>query len=114
MLMTASQAQQTSQSQQSQTRIQVKGKAMEKQLVHKVPPRYPAEAMHNRVAGTVKLHVIIGVDGAVKDVEYVSGPSVFVQPTIDAVKQWKYKPQTANGQPAEVDTTVEVVFSFIQ
>jgi protein TonB len=95
-------------------RIAVKGEAMKKTLVHKVNPSYPYEAMHQRVTGTVKLHVVIGVDGGVKLAEFISGPSVFVQPTIDAVRKWKYKPPTANGEPVEVDTTVEVVFSLNQ
>jgi protein TonB len=95
-------------------RVAVKGEVMKKMLVHKINPRYPSEAMHQRIAGTVKLHVVISVDGDVKQVEFVSGPDIFVQPTIDAVRQWKYKPQTAKGQPAEVDTTVEVVFSMVR
>lgn len=95
-------------------RVTVKGEAMKKMLVHKVNPGYPPEAMHQRIAGTVKLRVVIGADGGVKQADYLSGPSVFVQPTIDAVRKWKYKPPTANGQPVEVDTTVEVVFSLVQ
>jgi periplasmic protein TonB len=95
-------------------RVVVKGEVMKKMLVHKVPPSYPPEAMRPPVGGTVKLHVVIGVDGDVKEVEFVSGPSVFVKSTMDAVRKWKYKPQTANGQPVEVDTTVEVVFSFVR
>jgi protein TonB len=95
-------------------RVAVKGEAMKKMLVHKVNPSYPPSAMNRRIAGTVKLHVVIGVDGGVKQADYISGPSVLVQPTIDAVRKWKYKPPTASGQPVEVDTTVEVVFSLVQ
>ena len=86
---------------------------MRKKLVHKVNPIYPSEAMRRRIAGTVILHVVIGVDGSVKQAEYVSGPEIFVKPTIEAVRQNKYKPTLENGQPVEVDTTVETVFSFI-
>ena len=95
-------------------RVVVKGEVMKKMLVHKVPPSYPPEARHPPVAGTVQLHVVIGVDGGVKQVEFISGPSVFAKSSMDAVRKWKYKPPTANGQPVEVDTTVEVVFSFVQ
>jgi protein TonB len=94
-------------------RVTVKGKEMKKTLVYKVNPKYPSEAMHQRIAGTVKLHVVVGVDGGVKQVEFVSGPSILAQSTIDAVRQWKYKPPKANGQPVEVDTTVEVEFYFV-
>jgi hypothetical protein len=70
--------------------------------------------MHQRVSGTVILRVLIGVDGSVKDMQYVSGPRILVQPTMDGVRQYKYQPTTQNGQPAEVDTTVESVFEVRQ
>jgi protein TonB len=95
-------------------RITVKADVMKKKLVHKVTPLYPKEARNQHIAGTLKLHVVIGVDGSVKQVEYVSGPEVFLKPTIEAVRQNKYKPTTENGQPVEVDTTVETVFSLIE
>src|SRR6266550_4296566 len=85
-------------------RVKVKSEVMAKTLVSKVNPQYPPLAIHQSIPATVKLHVVVGVDGGVKQVELVSGPRVFVQPTIDAVRQWKYKPPTANGQPVEVDT----------
>jgi protein TonB len=31
---------------------------------------------------------------------------------IDAVKQWRYRPTLFNGQPVEVDTTIDVVFQL--
>jgi periplasmic protein TonB len=94
-------------------RIMVNGDVMKKQLVHKINPNYPTEARRQRIAGTVILHVVIGVDGNVRQTEYVSGPDIFVKPTIDAVRQWKYKPTTESGKSVEVDTTVKMVFSAI-
>lgn len=93
-------------------RITVNGDVMKKKLVHKVTPKYPADAMHQRVSGTVVLHVLIGVDGSVKDMQYVSGPSILVQATMDGVRQYKYQATTDSGQPVEVDTTVETVFEI--
>jgi hypothetical protein len=37
---------------------------------------------------------------------------MFVKATTDAVGQNKYKPTAENGQPTEVDTSVETVFSL--
>jgi protein TonB len=28
------------------------------------------------------------------------------------VKEWRYKPTTLNGEPVEVDTTIDVVFTL--
>jgi len=94
-------------------RITVKGDEMKKKLVRKVTPRYPPEARPSRISGTVVLRVLIGVDGSVEHVEYVSGPKALLQATIEGVRQYKYKPTTENGQPVEVDTTVETVFSAV-
>ncbi len=99
---------------QSVSRITVKGDEMKKKLVRKVTPRYPPEARHARIAGTVVLRIVVGIDGSVEHLEYVSGPKQLVQATIEGVRQSKYKPTTENGQPVEVDTTVETVFSIVQ
>jgi periplasmic protein TonB len=31
---------------------------------------------------------------------------------MDAVKEWRYKPTMLNGEPVEVDTTIDVVFTL--
>jgi periplasmic protein TonB len=31
---------------------------------------------------------------------------------MDAVRQWRYKPYLLNGEPVEVETTVNVIFSL--
>jgi periplasmic protein TonB len=95
-------------------RISVKGNVMSKKLIHKIIPNYPSEARQMHTDGVVKLRVVIGVDGSVKQAEYLSGPKLLVEATIDAVRQWKYKPTTENGQPVEVETNVETVFSLVQ
>ena len=33
---------------------------------------------------------------------------------MDAVKQWRYQPTQLNGEPVEVDTTIDVIFSLNQ
>jgi outer membrane biosynthesis protein TonB len=34
------------------------------------------------------------------------------QTALDAVKQWQYKPYLLNGEPVEVETTVNVEFKL--
>jgi len=93
-------------------RLTVKGEVMKKYLLHKINPTYPPEARRAKIAGTVRLRVLIGVDGSVKETQFISGQDELVKTTINAVRQWKYQPPTASGQPVEVDTTVDVVFSL--
>jgi TonB family protein len=92
------------------TRVKVGGNVQKAKLTERVQPKYPDEALQNRIAGIVRLHVILEKDGTVKRVEVVSGHPLLVQAAGDAVKQWRYQPTTLNGEPVEVDTTVDVMF----
>jgi periplasmic protein TonB len=94
------------------SRIKVGGAVQAASLVNKVTPVYPAIAKTAHVQGTVVLHAIIAKDGSVEKLQYVSGPPLLMASAMSAVKEWKYKPTELNGQPVEVDTTVQVVFSL--
>ncbi len=81
-------------------------------LIHKVTPMYPALARQARIQGTVVLQALIGRDGAIQNLHVVSGHPLLTGAALDAVKQWRYKPYYLNGEPVEVDTTVNVIFSL--
>ena len=54
---------------------------------------------------------IIRKDGTVTDVTVVkSSNTLFNQPTIDAVRQWRYEPTRLNGIAVPVVMTVTVTF----
>jgi periplasmic protein TonB len=93
-------------------RVKMGGEVMRKMLKHKVEPIYPQLARDNRIQGTVRLHIVVGTDGTVKQIEVMSGHPLLVQSSLDAVRQWKYKVTRLNGEAVEVDSTVDVVFSF--
>ena len=82
------------------------------QLIHRVPPVYPLQAKSLRMEGKVVLDATVMEDGSVRDLKVVQGPAVFTAPAMDAVKQWRYKPYLLNGDPVEVETTINVDFSF--
>jgi TonB family protein len=93
-------------------RIRQGGAVTAASLIDGVPPQYPASARENRVSGTVRLHVIIGTDGAVKQIEILSGDPLLQQASIDAVRQWRYRQTMLNGEPVEVDSVIDIVFQF--
>jgi len=93
-------------------RIRVASRVVEANLIHDVTPQYPAEAGRDRIEGTVVLMAVIGTDGSVKDVRVESGLPVLAQAAIDAVKQWRYKPYTVDGQPVEVDSRITINFTL--
>ncbi len=80
------------------------------QLTNLVEPVYPPDALQHRVEGTVKLHAVIGVNGAIKSLEPRSGPELLIQAAMTAVRDWKYNPTTLNGKPIETQEDVTFVF----
>lgn len=97
-----------------QNRIRQGGNVTQANIINRVQPMYPPLARQTRIQGTVKLHAIISKTGTVQQLEVVSGHPLLVQAALDAVRQWRYRPTLLNGEPVEVDTTIDVVFSLNQ
>jgi len=93
-------------------RIKLGGQVVAAKLVSQPQPQYPPLARETGIEGSVILHALIGVDGAVKEVAVQSGHPLLVQSALDEVRQWRYQPTLLNGKPAEVDTTVTVTFKL--
>lgn len=81
-------------------------------LIRKTIPVYPAIARAAGVSGTVVLQATIGKDGTIEDLCVVSGPEMLRGAALDAVRNWVYRPYLLNGEPVEVETTVEVSFTL--
>jgi TonB family protein len=75
-------------------------------------PKYPEEAKKARIEGKVVLRAIISKDGMVENLQVVSGPKELQESSLDAVRQWIYKPFLLNGDPVEVKTTINVTYSL--
>jgi periplasmic protein TonB len=96
------------------SRIRQGGSVQAALLINRVQPVYPPLARQTRISGTVRLHAIISKSGTVESLEVMSGHPLLVRAAMDAVQQWKYKPTLLNGDPVEVDTTIDVIFSLNQ
>jgi TonB family protein len=83
-------------------------------LTSRVDPIYPAEAEQQRIEGAVKVHAIIGRDGAVQSVALISGTPLLAQAVTDAVLQWKYQPASIGGQAVAAEEDVVVVFKIVK
>lgn len=93
-------------------RVRVGGNVQQARLVNMIRPVYPPLAKQARIQGTVRLQAIIAKDGSVIQLEVQSGHPLLVQAALDAVRQWRYQPTLLNGEPVEVVTTVDVVFTL--
>ncbi len=92
--------------------IHVGGDAEAARCIRKVTPIYPEIAQEARIQGTVVFHAIIGKDGTVQQLTYISGPPLLVQAAKEAIEQWRYQPELLNGVPVEVDTVISAVFTL--
>ena len=89
---------------------QVPAEVMQKLLVHRVEPVYPAQARQARLEGVIALDIIVGRDGSIISMKALNGPEVLARAAMDALRWWKFEPYRVNGDPAVVETTVAVEF----
>jgi len=82
------------------------------QAAARVHPRYPPLALAMHQEGTVVLAASISCNGAIENLRVVSGPGLLQQAAIDAVSTWRYRPYLLDGQPVEIETTVNVIFTL--
>ena len=78
----------------------------------KVDPIYHNEAKDRSPSSIVRLHANIAKDGSVESLEVISGDPKFVPTAMDTVRKWHYRPTILNGEPVEVETTIEVLLDF--
>jgi protein TonB len=77
-----------------------------------VPPNYPTLARQMKVQGAVSLQVLISREGAIQELQILSGPPILATAAREAVKQWHFKPYLLNGQPVETQARVTVNFTI--
>jgi len=77
----------------------------DRKIKNKVPPSYPEIARKLALSGTVRLEIVVGPDGQVKNTKVIGGHPILVSAAVDAVKKWKF--ETAGG-----DSTGTVEFRF--
>jgi TonB family protein len=82
-------------------------------LIKKVVPVYPEDAQRARISGRVILKALIGRDGRIHDLQVISAPlPSLAGSALWAVSRWEYTPYLLNGEPVEVETTINVIFSL--
>lgn len=97
----------------SADRVQLAAGTTTGMLTKKETPVYPQDAKDARVSGKVVLHALIGRDGAVHDLRIVETPwPSLAASSLWAVSHWRYKPYLFNGEPVEVETTINVIFTL--
>jgi TonB family protein len=95
-------------------RLRIGGNVQATKLVHKPNMAYPPECKADGVEGSVFLRAVIGLDGAIVNLEQINQmvDKRLVEAAMAAVRQWKYEPTLLNGKPVEVQTEIVVNFEL--
>ena len=93
-------------------RVRLSREIMQEKLIDRKRPAYPPVAKETRTQVVVKLAVLVGKEGRVKDLYTMSGPPILQEAAEEAVRNWVYRTTLLNGDPVEVVTTVHVTFTL--
>jgi len=83
-------------------------------LTKKTTPVYPPIVRSAHVSGTVVIQATISKAGSVENLHVINGPAMLRQSAQDAVRTWRFRPYLLDGEPVEVETTVNVTFALAQ
>jgi protein TonB len=82
-------------------------------ITNKVEPRYTEPARHARVTGIVIVEAVINSHGDVEQAHVIKGlPMGLSEQAVEAVKRWKFRPGTLNGEPVDVIFNLTVNFKL--
>jgi protein TonB len=81
--------------------------------INRAKPDYTELARKAHVNGVVVVEAIVNRQGEVEQVKVLKGlPMGLSEQAVDAVKKWRFKPGTLNGEPVDVIFTLTVTFTL--
>ena len=84
--------------------LQATGQEVRKLLVNPAPV-YPEMARQLNLAGTVKIEVVIGPNGEIKETKVIGGHPILIESALKALQGWKY-------EKAPTETRLQLEFKF--
>lgn len=90
----------------------VEGGNLDSKVLSAKPPAYPVDARRAHEQGVVKLLVLVGADGLVKDIKVASssGSARLDGAALRAVRHWRWQPTISNGAAMAVRGYVTIPF----
>jgi len=79
-------------------------------VIQRAEPLFPPEAKAKRMSGTVAVEAIVDKQGNLANARVVTGPKIFWDSALSAIKSCKFEPARLKDQP--VEQTVRVRFDF--
>ena len=68
-------------------------------------PAYPELARRMNLSGVVKVELVVGADGEIKESKILGGHPILVDATLKALRNWRY-------ERAKSDSRVQLEFKF--
>jgi TonB family protein len=81
----------------------------------RINPEYTSAAMTARIQGVVVMTAVVKADGTVGDVQVTKSLDKELgldDQAVAAVRQWKFRPGTKNGEPVAVQVVIETEFTL--
>jgi len=95
------------------TPVRVGGNVKAPVLVTKIEPLYTDLARRARIQGIVILEAVIDRNGNVTEARVLKGlPMGLDQSALNAIRQWRFKPGTLNGQAVPVYYNLTINFQL--
>jgi TonB family protein len=93
--------------------IQAMTSSLRPTILYKEKAQYTQEAKDNKVAGTVVLGVVFGVDGQIGEIKVIHGlPYGLTENAIEAAKKIRFNPAVKDSQPVSVRGNLEYTFNL--
>jgi TonB family protein len=99
-------------SEETEKRLRVGRNVVAAKILRRIQPEYPDIARREHLQGTVRLHAVIAKDGTIRMLRVLTGYCSLAEAAMKAVRQWRYTPTLLEGNPVEVDTTIDVIYSL--
>jgi periplasmic protein TonB len=81
------------------------------QLIYSPEPNFSDEARKAKMQGVVQLLVVVGKDGRTYDIRVAESLGMGLdEQAIEAVRKWRFRPATLNGQPVATQVAIQVDF----
>jgi TonB family protein len=81
-------------------------------LLHSVLPQMPAEAINQKIEGTVVVEIRFNASGDAEEVKVLSSPhELLATAVVSAIRQWKLAPRYKDGKPVPTVARQSFVFT---
>jgi len=80
--------------------------------VSKVPCDYPDAARDAGVQGRVWLHILVDVDGRVREAHVIRGAEDLKAGALDCARRWRFRPLTSKGVPCRYWVEADIAFTL--